>query len=101
MSSYNNVVHANYADNDKGLFMKQESVSGSYNPIPMTPTLNSHKTFLSAAKETPAAKLETLSMKRNASYGSLGNQAEARVLVLYTGGTIGMLRNEKNGKQIL
>lgn len=27
------------------------------------------------------------------------NTSEARVLVLYTGGTIGMMRNSKNGEQ--
>lgn len=102
MSSYSNGNHATYADEDRGIFMKQESVISSYNPTPMTPTLNSHKTFLSAAKEareTPTAKNEALNIKRNASYGALGNQSEARVLVLYTGGTIGMLRNDKNGEK--
>jgi lysophospholipase len=38
-------------------------------------------------------------MKRITSTGNMqGNEPEAKVLVLYTGGTIGMLRNEKNGE---
>ena len=36
--------------------------------------------------------------KRDESYEKIGNKTEARVLVLYTGGTIGMLRNDKNGE---
>lgn len=36
--------------------------------------------------------------KRNESFENMGNKTEARVLVLYTGGTIGMIRNEKNGE---
>uniref|UniRef100_A0A336N284 asparaginase n=1 Tax=Culicoides sonorensis TaxID=179676 RepID=A0A336N284_CULSO len=36
-------------------------------------------------------------MRRNTSYGVLpDNQSEAKVLILYTGGTIGMMRNEHN-----
>lgn len=43
--------------------------------------------------------LSKLSMRRNSSYGKLPSEApEAKVLVIYTGGTIGMMRNEKNGK---
>ena len=40
------------------------------------------------------------SLKRNSSYGTLpaADKTEARVLVIYTGGTIGMMRNEKNGE---
>lgn len=40
------------------------------------------------------------SLKRNTSYGNIpsAEKTEARVLVIYTGGTIGMMRNEKNGK---
>lgn len=39
------------------------------------------------------------SLRRNISYGNmLANSAEAKVMVIYTGGTIGMIRNSKNGK---
>lgn len=40
------------------------------------------------------------SLKRNTSYGNIpsAEKTEARVLVIYTGGTIGMMRNEKHGK---
>lgn len=40
-------------------------------------------------------------MRRNTSYGNLpDNQSEAKVLIIYTGGTIGMMRNEHNGELI-
>lgn len=40
------------------------------------------------------------SLKRNISQGNLLNSQakEAKVRVIYTGGTIGMVRNEQNGK---
>lgn len=42
-----------------------------------------------------------MTMRRNTSYGNLpDNESEAKVLVIYTGGTIGMMRNEHNGKLI-
>lgn len=41
--------------------------------------------------------LSKLSMRRNSSYGILPSEnPEAKVLVIYTGGTIGMMRNEKH-----
>lgn len=85
-------------DDDTGIFLKQDSVMSLYEPTPMTPT-QTNKTFLSAtlSPDSPNHAVNA-EMKRNASYGNLGNQTEARVLVLYTGGTIGMLRNDKNGE---
>lgn len=49
---------------------------------------------------TPNGKLETPPIKRNISDGNLlaTEIKEARVRVIYTGGTIGMVRNENNGK---
>lgn len=38
------------------------------------------------------------SIPRNKSYDNMGVSAEANVLVIYTGGTIGMTRNANNGK---
>lgn len=77
--------------------MKQDSV---FNPTPMTPTQNGNKTFLSGqlSPESPNHAVNA-QMKKVASYGNLENRTEARVLVLYTGGTIGMLRNDKNGEK--
>ncbi|XP_059611242.1 L-asparaginase [Phlebotomus argentipes] len=46
---------------------------------------------------TPPRVMEKSSLRRNRSYGNMmasGNK-EAKVLVIYTGGTIGMMRNEK------
>ncbi|XP_055524544.1 L-asparaginase [Wyeomyia smithii] len=41
--------------------------------------------------------LSKLSMRRNSSYGRIPSETqEAKVLVIYTGGTIGMMRNEKH-----
>lgn len=37
-------------------------------------------------------------IKRKISSESIENTSETKVLVLYTGGTIGMIRNNKNGK---
>lgn len=39
-----------------------------------------------------------LSLTRNRSFNDMGTVAEAKVLVIYTGGTIGMTRNSNNGK---
>lgn len=38
------------------------------------------------------------SLARNRSFDDMGTLAEAKVLVIYTGGTIGMTRNSNNGK---
>lgn len=80
-----------------GVF-RQESVISLYQPTPMTPTRTNGNGFLSAetAPSQPVSQ-----MVRNVSYGNLGTQSEARVLVLYTGGTIGMLRNDKNGEKFV
>lgn len=41
--------------------------------------------------------LNKLPMRRNSSYGRMPSEnPEAKVLVIYTGGTIGMMRNDKN-----
>ncbi|KAG5669594.1 hypothetical protein PVAND_017481 [Polypedilum vanderplanki] len=88
------------SDEDGGIFMKQESVMSLYEPVSMSPT--NTKTFLlptpqvEAPRNGNAAINNSAAMQRNVSYGNLMNQSEARVLVLYTGGTIGMLRNDKN-----
>lgn len=39
------------------------------------------------------------SLRRNTSFGNMiaSEQMETKVLVIYTGGTIGMMRNDKNG----
>ena len=86
-----------FEDNESGIFMKQDSV---YQPVPMTPTQNNARSFLSPqlSNGSPNYTVDE-NMKRNASFGNLESQTEARVLVMYTGGTIGMLRNEKNGKK--
>lgn len=43
-----------------------------------------------------------LSMRRNVSRGNLiADRAESKVLVIYAGGTIGMIRNETGGKWCL
>lgn len=91
------MAHNQFDSEDAGIFMKQESVTSFYEPTPMTPTLN--KSMLSAQLAPDSLDSSPcIQMKRNVSYGNLGNTTEARVLVLYTGGTIGMLRNDKNGK---
>lgn len=89
-------------DNEASGVFRQESVISLYQPTPMTPTKMNGNSFLAATLSPDAAPSQTTShMVRNVSYGKLGAQAEARVLVLYTGGTIGMLRNDKNGKSLV
>lgn len=83
-----------FDEEDTGIFMKQESI---YDPTPMTPTQPRSSFLSTTSPETLKANNKT-QIKKIASYGNMGNQTEARVLVLYTGGTIGMLRNDKNGK---
>lgn len=80
--------------------MKQDSVMSLYDPVPMTPTQNGSKSFLSAtlSPDSPNLKVNE-EITRKISYGNLENRTEAKVLVLYTGGTIGMLRNDKNGEK--
>lgn len=40
------------------------------------------------------------SIHRSRSFDNMNTSAEANVLVIYTGGTIGMVRNVNNGKNI-
>lgn len=74
-------------NSDVGVFSKQESVMSLYEPAPMSPT--SSKTFsntqMPAVAQNGSKSDSRTAMKRNVSYGNLTAQAEARVLVLYTG----------------
>lgn len=85
-----------FDDEDAGIFMKQDSI---FSPTPMTPTLHRSNLLSAESPDSPNHKVNA-EMKKVASFGNMGNQNEARVLVLYTGGTIGMLRNDKHGKQL-
>jgi len=75
------------SDEDCGIFMKQESVMSLYEPTPMSPT--STKVYLQPTSQDDAQRnigtQSSAQIKRNASYGNLTNETEARVLVLYTG----------------
>lgn len=54
--------------------------------------------MLSASTAT-ASRLDRSSLRRNVSKGNLlGDRIESKVLVIYTGGTIGMMRNCSNGE---
>lgn len=77
------MAFTNRSDEDCGIFMKQESVMSLYEPTPMSPT--STKVFLHPSAHDNNGTQLTAQMKRNASYGNLTNETEARVLVLYTG----------------
>jgi len=70
--------------------------------IPVLKT-NGHERLASLDKSMPPASptLPSPTIRRNKSDGKLMAQdvKEARVKVIYTGGTIGMVRNERNGKQ--
>lgn len=57
--------------------------------VPMTPT-----------QSIPSRSMSRASLTRNMSYNEMlapPVRTEAKVLVIYTGGTIGMMRNEKRG----
>lgn len=86
-------------ENDGGIYMKQDSIMSFCEPTPSSPTtsLNGNKSSLPS---TTLGVNNNADLKRNVSYGNLENTTEARVLVLYTGGTIGMIRNNKNGKKM-
>ena len=70
-------------DIDRGITLKlnMKSMSSIDNTVPPSPT-------------------KSTSLKRNTSTGNLMpvETKETRVKVIYTGGTIGMVRNERNGK---
>lgn len=85
-------------DNTEGILIKQDSVMSLYEPTPMSPTQSNGKSFLSP-NLSPNHTVNG-QMKRNVSYDNLENRTEARVMVLYTGGTIGMIRNDKNGETL-
>lgn len=87
----------NYDDNDVGIYMKQDSVISFCEPTPPSPSspVNGNKSPLRSVLE-----VNNVELKRNVSYGNMENTTEARVLVIYTGGTIGMIRNNKNGKVV-
>lgn len=85
---------------DLGLVMKmsgsheESSRTSIYHPVPMTPTEENGRSNISLGKT------ETNNFHRNKSYGQLpaSNRVEAKVLVIFTGGTIGMMRNDRNGE---
>ena len=88
------MAYSHRSDEDCGIFMKQESVMSLYEPTPMSPT--STKVYLQPTSQDDAQRnnngtQSTAQMKRNASYGNLTNETEARVLVLYTGKFRGFL----------
>lgn len=69
------------------------SRSATVSRIPVTPT----QSILMGRGRQPSRS----SLERNISYGNMlapSTRTEAKVLVIYTGGTIGMMRNEKNGE---
>lgn len=81
--------------NRRELFHRMTDENGSITSLasvtPMTPTHSVHQ-FSEYQIETGS------SLRRTPSYGTMVTATEANVLVIYTGGTIGMMRNEKNGK---
>lgn len=81
---------------DGGIFIKQDSVISFCEPTPPSPSsMKGNK-----SSSLLAVNSNVVDLKRSVSYGNLENTAEARVLVLYTGGTIGMIRNNKNGNVV-
>lgn len=85
---------------DTGIFIKVHQKSEEmYESNSMTPTdLTRSISSSSVSPDSPTHIPSCVKMKRKISYGNLEERNEANVLVLYTGGTIGMLRNEKGGE---
>lgn len=75
-----------YSNTDNG------SITSLKSHVPMTPT---HST---ATKTNGFGCERRSSLRRNLSYGNILAANEAKVLVIYTGGTIGMMRNDKDGE---
>lgn len=65
-------------------------------------TLEMRNTSIPTSSENKSTdksiKMSSMSMRRSESYGQMSAASEANVLVIYTGGTIGMVRNENNGQ---
>lgn len=69
--------------------------SATISKIPVTPTQSIPS---NRSRQSTQPLLE-----RNISYGNMlapSTRTEAKVLVIYTGGTIGMMRNDKDGKRV-
>lgn len=69
----------------------EQSIGG----LDMLTASNSSKTAPKTADNNQ--KMYSSYMRRSESYGHMSAGSEAHVLVIYTGGTIGMMRNENNG----
>lgn len=54
--------------------------------------------FLTASDSNDSQSERKSSIRRNTSFGQMERPTEANVLVIYTGGTIGMARNSNNGE---
>lgn len=64
-----------------------------------TSNSNGHNHYLLTASDSNDSKSERKSsIRRNTSFGQMERPTEANVLVIYTGGTIGMTRNSNNGE---
>lgn len=74
------------------------SPMGRTDPLGLPPREESRNSLEQSVPPSPT--LQSPAMRRNTSDGNLMAQEvkEARVRVIYTGGTIGMMRNERNGK---
>lgn len=68
---------------------------------------NNHVSLRNGEIQRPLAAIQSIennrrtSIPRQRSYDNMATSAEANVLVIYTGGTIGMTRNSNNGKWTL
>uniref|UniRef100_T1P870 asparaginase n=1 Tax=Musca domestica TaxID=7370 RepID=T1P870_MUSDO len=90
MSNQNDTGH-NEPSNGNGIHFSDETDCG----LTMKTTL---KSLSSLDTCIPSSPTKSSSLKRNTSYGKLmpTETKETRVRVIYTGGTIGMVRNERN-----
>lgn len=94
----NHIGMGEYNDNDEPIMLKIGSSSASIDNVPNSPQTSPEKNKIMQSINAAAAE-NKLSLRRNTSYGNMltTNSKEAKVLVIYTGGTIGMIRNRNNG----
>lgn len=92
-SNGNHIETVEKLDAKRGAF--RNGSNGSMGSVDMLTTTMSVDKVHKAADENN--KMSSVLMRRSESFGTMTAGSEAHVLVIYTGGTIGMVRNENNG----
>lgn len=93
MADNNHIASHETADEKRDTFRNydEQSIGG----LDMLTASNPSNTSLKRTENHQ--KMYSSQMRRSESFGHMSAGSEAHVLVIYTGGTIGMMRNENNG----